>query len=357
MTATPAKKVAASEAPTMKLGLAYNVFDGEELLESSIRCIRNEVCFVVVVYQTISNFGNAARPGLERLLQVLMDRGFVDRIIKYDPAAEAAGMTLEDKKSLVAADADPADLGGPVSNVGDQFFHELKKRELGRQACQTAGCSHFISMDTDEFYKPEELEKAKDYVLRNSIDVSCCLMRLYFKRPFYEYLPVDNGNAVTFICRLSDDMPLRLIAGRYPVLVDPTRRPVGWKEVHVFDRSVVEMHHYSFVRKNIVSKMTNVSNRSNYEPDATTSFIQQFESWTPDLGILHPHPTIGKRFRYVEIRSDPFNIHLDLVCNFCYALSISRCSRCQSAVYCSPECQELDWREHQYLCTPPATIS
>ena len=36
----------------MKLGAAYNVFDGEELLENSIVSIRPEVDYVVVVYQT-----------------------------------------------------------------------------------------------------------------------------------------------------------------------------------------------------------------------------------------------------------------------------------------------------------------
>jgi hypothetical protein len=36
----------------MKLGAAYNVFDGEELLENSIVSIRSEVDYVVVVYQT-----------------------------------------------------------------------------------------------------------------------------------------------------------------------------------------------------------------------------------------------------------------------------------------------------------------
>ena len=42
----------------MKLGVSYNVFDGEELLESSIKSIRDNVDHISVVYQTISNFGN-----------------------------------------------------------------------------------------------------------------------------------------------------------------------------------------------------------------------------------------------------------------------------------------------------------
>ena len=42
----------------MNLGVSYNVFDGEELLEGSIFQIRNEVDYISVVYQSISNFGH-----------------------------------------------------------------------------------------------------------------------------------------------------------------------------------------------------------------------------------------------------------------------------------------------------------
>ncbi len=55
---------------TAKLGAAYNVFDGEELLWRSIESIRPVVQFVVVVYQTTSNFGNTAAPELVPTLQV-----------------------------------------------------------------------------------------------------------------------------------------------------------------------------------------------------------------------------------------------------------------------------------------------
>ena len=65
----------------MKLGAAYNVFDGEELLENSIVSIRPEVDYVVVVYQTctfvdsVNELGlcGAAAASIERALE----RGFV----------------------------------------------------------------------------------------------------------------------------------------------------------------------------------------------------------------------------------------------------------------------------------------
>ena len=37
----------------MKLGIAYNVFDGEELLTSSLENMRDMVDFICIVYQTL----------------------------------------------------------------------------------------------------------------------------------------------------------------------------------------------------------------------------------------------------------------------------------------------------------------
>ena len=77
----------------------------------------------------------------------------------------------------------------------------------------------------------------------------------------------------------------------YPVLLDPTRRLENTKKFHLFDRKDVEMHHMTFVRKDIRMKMMNVSNRANYNSNVD-NFIEQFEKWTPEKGILHPHPHI-----------------------------------------------------------------
>ena len=41
----------------MKVGISYNLFDGEELLEASIKSVRDNVDYISIVYQTESNFG------------------------------------------------------------------------------------------------------------------------------------------------------------------------------------------------------------------------------------------------------------------------------------------------------------
>lgn len=71
----------------MKLGVCYNcmfidisffevislVFDGEELLESSILSIRNVVDHICVVYQTKSNYNQPCNPHLESFLKYLKE--------------------------------------------------------------------------------------------------------------------------------------------------------------------------------------------------------------------------------------------------------------------------------------------
>jgi hypothetical protein len=42
----------------MKLGVSFNIFDGEEMLFFSLRNLRPMVDHINVVYQTISNYGN-----------------------------------------------------------------------------------------------------------------------------------------------------------------------------------------------------------------------------------------------------------------------------------------------------------
>ena len=219
-------------APQMKLGAAYNVFDGEELLKDSIRSIKPNVDYVVIVYQTVSNFGNPAHPKLEARLKHLVSIGLVDELIKY----ELREFSNEEKVALCSPIT--TEIGGPPTVVATQFFHELKKREIGRQACASRGCNYFMSMDTDEFYKTDELAYAKRKIIEDGLDGTACKMRFYFKEPTYEMLPFDEMNQVPLIYKIQEGSSL-LLAHPYPCTVDPTRRMSGVKKFYQFDRSEV----------------------------------------------------------------------------------------------------------------------
>ena len=217
----------------MKLGVAYNVFDGEELLKDSIRSIKPNVDYVAVVYQTVSNFGNPCHPKLEARLKHLVDIGLVDELHKY----EMKSFTDEEKAALCSPISQ--EIGGPPSSVSTQFYHEIMKRDIGRKMCAAQGCNYFMSMDTDEFYKEDELAYAKRKMLEDNLDGTSCKMRFYFKEPTYEMLPFDEMNQVPLIYKLQEGCSL-LLAHPYPCVVDPTRRMSGVKRFYQFERSEVK---------------------------------------------------------------------------------------------------------------------
>lgn len=67
-----------------KLGVTYNLFTGEELLESSILSIRSQVDYINVVWQNISWTGEKCSQNLESKLNALEKKGLIDKVIKYE---------------------------------------------------------------------------------------------------------------------------------------------------------------------------------------------------------------------------------------------------------------------------------
>lgn len=229
--------------------------------------------------------------------------------------------------------------------IGNQFFNELQKRELGRQACLRAGCTHFMSMDTDEFYLEDQLRRAMEEVERGQWDATACRMRILFKEAVYEYWPPDEMNAVPLICRCRPESPLRL-AEPYPVLLDPTRRVANAPRFALLPRELVEMYHMSFVRRHMALKLQNTSNRANLEH--AREFLARFATWRPEDGPIHPHPVIGRLFTEIRRLPNHFGVDLDLLCALCCASGrLWRCARCQSARYCSRRCQRAHWPVHK----------
>eukprot|EP00824_Muranothrix_gubernata_P026181 TRINITY_DN89_c1_g4_i1.p2 TRINITY_DN89_c1_g4~~TRINITY_DN89_c1_g4_i1.p2 ORF type:complete len:293 (-),score=39.45 TRINITY_DN89_c1_g4_i1:105-983(-) len=289
----------------MRLGVYYHVFDGEELLEASIRSIRGAVDHVCVVYQTVSNFGETCDSGLVTLLHSLVDRHLVDALLRVEPTA----LSIAEKEGLLSKGASSSEATGPVSSLGDQFFQELRKREAGRQWCHDVGCTHFLGMDVDEFYAEGALRKLRKRVMAEELDATACYMRFYYKEPTIELLPRDDLSLVPAICRLRDDGPLRL-AAPFPIVVDPTRRVdnLDPKRFRVLPRSELEMHHMSFVRRDIRRKVANVSNHSNYRDVET--FLAAFASWRPGDPVVLPHPFYQRTFSYVAMRKNVFGVVL-----------------------------------------------
>jgi hypothetical protein len=217
----------------MKLGISYNLFDGEELLVFSIKTVRKQAIHINVVYQTISNFNEPADPGLVAFLSRLKEEGFIDLLILYKPDLKRSAQ-----------------------------WNETCKREIGLRAARKAGCTHFLNMDTDEFYETEKFEKCMAYIDENRIGCSAAGIVSYIKKPVYRIAGTRQAY-VPFICKIGFFSFIRQDA-YFPVTVDPTRRFSGRCKFHLFDSGEIVMHHMGLVRKDLEKKFRNsTANTSN----------------------------------------------------------------------------------------------
>lgn len=211
----------------VKLGVTYSVWDGEELLEYSIKSIRDSVDYINVVYQDVSWFGEPCSPSLKDLLMQLNEKGLIDEIYKFYPDFEQ------------------------ISNV-----NELIKRNVGLEAIKKAGCTHFMVLDTDEMFKKEEFERAKQFVISNDITHSVCNQLMYLT-PTLRFSEPANFFA-PFIYKVDEDKKLFWTQpSDYPWYMDPTKQvPIDTNSKICFLHNVI-MHHYDKVRVDLVKKYRN----------------------------------------------------------------------------------------------------
>jgi len=232
----------------MRLGVSYNLFDGEELLEGSIKQIRRHVDYISVVYQTISNFGNPCNTELVPLLEKLKSEGLVDELFKYSPKINKGGHS-----------------------------NEIQKRNIGLALSQGAGCTHHMSMDSDEYYLGSEFENLKKIVTEGDYDSSYCQMQTYYKS--FEYiLDPPETYYVSLIFKIKNDSNYVLMAPS-PVLVDPTRRLSPTNNPIVLERKNIELHHMSFVRNNVSLKLNNSSANISFN-NKIIDITNHYNNWT-----------------------------------------------------------------------------
>lgn len=257
----------------MRLGVSYNTFDGEELLEDSIKAIRNEVNYISVVYQTVSNFGQECDKGLVPLLERLKSEGLVDELFEYHPRINKGG-----------------------------HFNEITKRNIGLSLSEGAGCTHHMAMDSDEFYTMDQFRYMKKIMEEGGYDSSACQMTTYYKEPIYRLEPKEEYY-VSLLFKIKQEREY-VIGHPFPVLVDPTRRmePGNCK---IFTRDEIEMHHMSYVRKDIEKKVRNSSAKVNFE-SWIPEFLEYFNNWKEGDDALMPGRPPG-RYNLIKVENY-FNI-------------------------------------------------
>ncbi len=230
-----------------RLGVAYNVFDGEELLEASVRSIRSVADYIVVVYQTTSNFREAASEELIPLLEKLKRQGLIDDMYLYCPQFSHS----------------------------DDHYNERYKRDIGLELVKRAGCDYFLSMDTDEFYHAEQVKEAIDFIYDEKIGSSAVNIIEYLREPTnqlvngYTFAPIacksDYNFYVPFIMKIHRFKKQRHSGVHFPCLVDPTRGLNNRERFYLFEKHKVAMHHMCTVRRDLARKYANSNLRKAYQ--------------------------------------------------------------------------------------------
>lgn len=207
----------------MKIAAIYSVWDGVELLQSSIDSIRKHVDLIIVVWQKQSNWGEEL-DGLEEELSKITG---IDELIKFTP--------------YIASER----LNGVIN--------ETNKRGIGYTAAKALGATHYMHIDCDEMHVPDTFNKAIDY-LCSGYESTYCLIDEYLT-PIHKI-----GTSGLFVPFITDIAVKSGVRSLYPVLVDPTRKPETRNAI-----CVGTMHHYTFVRKDIERKLKNSSAKVNYD--------------------------------------------------------------------------------------------
>jgi hypothetical protein len=222
------------------LGVAYNVFDGEELLIHSIQQIKNYVDYIVVVAQIKSNFGNVNN-NLRDKLKELKNLGLIDLVYWYEPK-----FAYEDNGTI---------------SLDNAIKNEQRKRQIGFDLCKEFGCTIFSSMDCDEIYDKDEYQFAKNDFIKGNYDSSFCQMKTFYKKATFEVTPPETYYVPLFY-KVNENSNFTFdFVPPYPVEIDPSRRMKAG-DCRIYTRNEIQMYHYSYVRADIESKINNSSSSS-----------------------------------------------------------------------------------------------
>ena len=232
-----------------KIGVAFNCFSATELLPYAIEQIKDFVDVIVCITQERSYQNNNLSGINKNILWGLKNKGVIDHLEFFYPNPH---------------------------NTAKQ--NEVSKRNLGKNFLKSYGCTHFLTMDEDEFYQPLAFKEAIDFVITHNFDSSACQMQTYYKSPEYKVTPPETY-WVPFLYKL-DKRRFTLNSTNYPVLADPSRRLVPVSKHFNFSRGDLQMHHMSYVRKDIRTKLFNSASAKNYG-SRLEEIAKHWEQWKP----------------------------------------------------------------------------
>lgn len=147
----------------------------------------------------------------------------------------------------------------PKSNI--PHVNETAKRNAGLEAVKAGAFTHFIMMDSDEFYIQSDFIREKKAIEALNVTGTVCRTQTYFKSPTLT-IGIDH-TLVPFIHKVTLNLQYKLQFIGYPFAyergaarIDCTRRLNVSTGVKMVD---ITMHHFSYVRKDMRMKLENSS--------------------------------------------------------------------------------------------------
>lgn len=220
----------------MKLCAIYSVWDDWDLLKISVQNISKVVDGVIIVWSEKSNYGEVSKP---KPIAIWEEYPYKTEFFTYQHE--------------------------PVLHHPQHA--ETRKRNYGLDQAKELGFTHFITMDSDEFYDRYELIAAQKYLNDNPhLNGLVVESYVYFKSP-----TLTIGKDVTLVPHIHKLTPTikHEFNKQYPfawegkkIRIDPTRSFNINSGVEMFE---CPMHHMSWVRKDPEKKVRNSTARANLQ--------------------------------------------------------------------------------------------
>ena len=192
------------------------------------------------------NFSKYTNQNIEQVVFSLKDKGLVDEIIEYKPNAK---INLQK--------------------------NEITKRNIGLKYAKKAGVNYFMTMDTDEFYIKEELDKAQEFIIENNITHSFCPIINYGLTPFQRSKEIAQYS-VPFFFKVTKHNFLRNEKKRRICISDPTRNSSYYLFARYFYLNNITMHHMSYIRKDLIKKLE--SSTANFNDETIKNILESLNN-------------------------------------------------------------------------------
>ncbi len=227
-----------------KLGYGIIVFDDVCHLRNMLTEVRPHCDVIVLCLQNESYYGVPIRQEVINHVNELVNEKLVDNVIWFNPT----NMHEEE------------------GNHSPRFIETDKRNFILDYLQNEAGCSHSMVIDSDEYYDGTDFKNAKDIIDRTDVmKITYCQYINYYRDymhlmvwPFLCYVPFITESSYRF----------SFTNGSFDRPSDPTRRYEIKKDgerYFLMNFNIVKMHHLSWIRQDIKSKIDNWSSRKYFD--------------------------------------------------------------------------------------------